>query len=190
MTEPVRNIVTTLEMRAAPNRPSVPRPAGRYSLMRADPPGLAFYRFLYNTVGADWFWIDRRAMPDAELLEIIRDPKVEVYVLYAAGTPAGFAELDRRVAGETELAFFGLMPDAIGQGLGWYLLNWAIERAWETPQERLWVHTCDKDHPRALALYQRAGFQVIGQDEEIVDDKPRLKAIAELRKRKKIALKR
>jgi len=47
--------------------------------------------------------------------------------------------------------------------MGPFLLNAAIEQAWSRPIERLWVHTCTFDHPRALPLYQRAGFVVYAQ---------------------------
>jgi hypothetical protein len=35
------------------------------------------------------------------------------------------------------------------------------------------VHTCNLDHPRALGLYQKAGFTPYGQEATVIDD-PRL----------------
>ena len=49
-----------------------------------------------------------------------------------------------------EIAFFGLLPQFIGKGLGGYLLSEAIRKAWDLDASRVWVHTCTLDHPRAL----------------------------------------
>jgi hypothetical protein len=39
---------------------------------------------------------------------------------------------------------------------------------------RVWVHTCDLDHPRALANYQARGFEVfrVVEDDEDLPDQP------------------
>ena len=161
--------VTWLEMTVRPTHPSFARPSG-VALMRAGDPGAEFYRYLYNRVGEDWLWYERRAMTDEALDAIVSDERVEIYVLYRNGAPVGFAELDRRQAGEIELAYFGLMPDAIGQGLGVWLLHEAIDIAWSHEPERLWLHTCTLDHPRALSLYQRAGFTPYRQEARTIPD--------------------
>jgi GNAT superfamily N-acetyltransferase len=83
-----------------------------------------------------------------------------VNVLWVDGVPAGLAELDRRDLPDVELAYFGIMPEFIGQGLGRFLLDWAIHHAWRARPRRFWVHTCDLDHPRALEVYQKAGFRI------------------------------
>ena len=154
----LKTTVTYLEMRSPPGRPATPAPLGEFAILRAKQPTVSFYRYLYDTVGEAWNWSERRRFDDGALRAIIHDAKVEIYVLYAAGVPAGFVELDSRRAGEVEIAYFGLMPGFIGRGLGAYLLGWAVHQAWARAPERVWVHTCTLDHPRALSLYQRAGF--------------------------------
>ena len=144
-------------------------PAG-VALMRAADPGVAFYRYLYNRVGEDWLWYERRAVTDEALDAIVSDERVDLYVLYRTGAPAGFAELDRRQDGEIELAYFGLMPEAIGQGLGVWLLHEIVDIAWSHEPERFWLHTCTLDHPRALPLYQRAGFVPYRQETRTIPD--------------------
>ncbi|MGH6918164.1 MAG: GNAT family N-acetyltransferase, partial [Geminicoccaceae bacterium] len=119
-----------------------------------------FYRYLYDEIGRDWTWYERNLLDDAELAAIIHDPAVEVNVLFADGRTAGLAELDRRDAADVELAYFGVLPAFIGQGLGRFLLDWAIHHVWRSRPRRLWVHTCDLDHPRALGVYQKAGFRI------------------------------
>ncbi len=162
--------VTWLEMAARPRpRPSFATPQG-VALMRARAPGVGFYRYLYNSVGADWLWYERRAMTDEALAAILADERVEIHVLYRHGAPAGYAELDRRVPGTVELAYFGLMPEAIGQGLGVWLLHQAIDLARAGGPERIWLHTCTLDHPRALPLYQRAGFVPYRQERKTIPD--------------------
>jgi GNAT superfamily N-acetyltransferase len=106
-------------------------------------------------------------MPEKELQAIIHDDQVDIFVLIAAEELAGYSEIDRRKPGEIELAYFGLFPNAIGQGLGKYLLHWTLRVAWSYQPGRVWVHTCDLDHPAALPNYLKAGFQVY--DEAFVD---------------------
>ena len=169
--------ITYLEMTERPRLPQVLHPAQTtVALLRAHNPPVPFYRFLYDTVGEPWLWYERRLMADAALARILEDERVEVYVLYADGAPAGFAELDRRRGAEIELAYFGMMPFFIGRGLGRYLLAWAIERAWSYEPKRLWVNTCNLDHPKALPLYQQLGFKPYKQEKKIIDD-PRLTGV-------------
>jgi GNAT superfamily N-acetyltransferase len=164
---PIPITITKLEMRARPAtlRAQLPHHEHvRAMLMRAEAPPVHFYRYLYETVGATYVWVDRRRMSDEHLATIVRDPQVELYVLYVNGAPAGYAELDFRRKSEAELAYFGLVPEFIGKGFGSFLLASAIEIAWSRPIERLWVHTNTLDHPRALPLYQKMGFQPYAQE--------------------------
>lgn len=175
MTAPATLEVTTtyLEMLQRPRR-TRHAPAGErtLALLRAEHPPLHFYRYLYETVGAPWLWYERRQLGDEALSAIVHDPSVEVCVLYVDGSPAGFAELDARALPEIELAYCGLVPDFIGKGLGLYLIDCAVERAWarEPEPSRLWVHTCTLDHPRALLAYQHAGFQPYREETETIAD--------------------
>ncbi len=162
-------MVTSLEMTERPTRTEAARRHDEISgIWRAQPPSIAYYRFLYHQVGEPWYWHLRRNMCDEVLRDIIEHPQVEVYVLYVRGTPAGYVELDRRVAGETEIVYLGLMPECIGRGLGPALLDWGIERAWRGQCRRVWVHTCSLDHPAALAMYQRVGLRVFRREEDPV----------------------
>ena len=152
--------VTYLEMTSPDQRSPAPGVLEPTAILRAERPTISFYRYLYDTVGADWNWFMRRLLRDDELAAIIHDDRVEVFVLHVRGVPAGYVELDRRVEGEVEIAYFGLIPDYVGRGFGAYLLGWGIERAWSYRPGRVWLHTCSLDHPRALGVYQRAGLRV------------------------------
>jgi GNAT superfamily N-acetyltransferase len=167
------DIVTYLEMTARPLRPPVPAPTGRLALMRAESCTVSFYRYLYGTVGEPWLWFERLLWSKEKLAALIEKPEVEIFVLYVGGVPAGYYELDRSDATDVELSYFGLMPEFIGRGYGAYLLRAAVDAAWQRAPRRLWVHTCTYDHPRALGVYQRAGF-VVYRREPVVFDDPRL----------------
>lgn len=168
--------ITSLEMRTRPSRPfarppTLPRPV---MLLRAERPTISFYRYLYNTVGKDWYWYERRQMDDATLATFIHDDEVAVYVLYVGGVPAGYAEIDNRRHPNVEIAYLGLMPEFIGRGLGRYLVDWTVDTAWNLNPRRVWIHTCNFDHPAALSLYQKAGFEPFRQEAVTISDPRRM----------------
>ncbi len=140
------------------SRRDVLAPQGGLSVLHAQTPSVPYYRFLYNAVGADYHWLSRRKLSDADLADVIQDPRNELHVLHVDGSPAGFAELDRRQDEEVELVQFGLMADFIGRGLGKWFLQWTIDKAWSYQPRRFWLHTCTLDHPAALPTYKKAGF--------------------------------
>jgi GNAT superfamily N-acetyltransferase len=162
--------VNYLEMLAPCSR-TISAPREGLSVIHARKPTVAYYRFLYNTVGQDYHWYSRGKLSDADLAGIIHNPLNEVHVLHVEGTPSGFAELDRRKGDDIELVQFGLMPEFIGQGLGRYFLKWTIDKAWSYQPRRFWLHTCTLDHPAALPNYQKAGFTIY-KEETIQRDIP------------------
>lgn len=163
-------IVTYLEMEAAPTSPTPPAPAAKMALLRAESPPVSFYRYLYNTVGEDWMWYQRRLLNDDELAAIIHAPGVEIYVLYVHGVPAGYSELDLRKELDINLSKLGMAPEFRARGFGRYLLRWTIDQAWTREPRRLLVDTCNYDDPRALIMYQRNGFNVTHQETPLIDD--------------------
>jgi len=169
----IASVVTCLDMVARP----VPAAVGAFDpslrLERWDRPGRDAYRALFRAVGEDWLWFSRLVMNDDALDAILADPRVEIHVLHAGAKPIGLLELDFREEGACELAFLGLVADAIGSGAGRALIAEAIDRAWSRPIERFWVHTCTLDHARAVDFYERAGFRAFARMVEIADD-PRL----------------
>ncbi len=157
---------TYLEMSGRPgyDRPSVPLGPPTV-LIRAETPPAWYFLQLYTAVGGAYEWVDWLSWPVADVEAIVQDPKVELYTLMRAGWTAGFFMLDRRTPGKVEIAYFGLVPEAVGQGLGGYLLKTAIHLAWDGEGvETVWLHTCTLDHPSALAVYQKCGFSPVGQE--------------------------
>lgn len=169
----VATIVTHLEMRARVDLRPVSDPS-HIGIHRISKPESDWYRELFMRVGGqDWLWYSRLRMDAAELTSIINDPKVEVYAVKKDDLSLGLLELDFRQSGECELAFFGLTPELVGKGIGRYLMNYAITRAWEQPIARFHVHTCTLDSPGALSFYRRSGFTPFRQQVEISGD-PRI----------------
>jgi len=165
----IETTVTYLEMFSLPETPAVPAPPIKLQLLRLESPTTGYYLYLYDAIGSEWTWVNRKHMNKEELVKIIQDELVEIFVIYIGGAPAGYVELDRRNKPDIELAYFGLVPEYIGLGLGRYFLDWAIRQAWSYGPKRVWVNTCTEDHPRALPLYQRLGFQVYAQEPATLD---------------------
>jgi GNAT superfamily N-acetyltransferase len=176
-------VITYLAMDAPPAHAPLAKPLPTLTIVHARRPTLAFYRFLYDTVGAPWAWTDRQRMDQARLAELVASPETEVHVLYDDGVPTGYAELDKRRLPEIELAYFGIMPEQLGKRLGPYLLDWIVRHAWSLAPSRLVVNTCNFDHPRALPLYERLGFVVERRTEGPALDLAAVLASAPLRAR-------
>lgn len=166
------NFATYLEMTAPPGDAAAPTPPG-VSLEPIGADGLDRYRALFAAVGEDWLWFGRRGLDDTALAAILGDPAVCARAVIRDGRDVGLVELDGRTAGEIELAYFGLIPQAIGAGLGRWLMNTALRDAWASAPRRVWLHTCSFDHPGALGFYRRAGFRPYKFALEMMPD-PRL----------------
>ncbi|WP_454884078.1 GNAT family N-acetyltransferase [Sphingomonas oryzagri] len=153
----IATIVTSLQMLDRPK----PRPMAP-SALRLDrwrDPAPTRYRALFRRVGEPWLWFSRLVMDEAKLVAIIHDPAVEIYaVTDARGIELGLLELDFREAAQAELSFFGLVPELTGQGEGRWLMGQALALCWRKGIERVWVHTCTLDHPKALGFYRAQGF--------------------------------
>jgi GNAT superfamily N-acetyltransferase len=148
----------------APSYRRVPAPRDGLTVVHIQAPSIPYYRSLYNAVGKDFYWLNRRKMSDEALAQILGDPRIELHVLHVDGAPAGFAELDRVQPNEIELVQFGLLPDYIGQGLGKWFLQWTIDKVWTYGPKRFWLHTCTLDHPAAMPNYITAGFTLFKQE--------------------------
>jgi GNAT superfamily N-acetyltransferase len=123
-----------------------------------------FSRDLYLRVGEQWQWIDKRSWTDEQWREYARAPELRTFAAYFQEALVGYYELRRDDQSGVEIAYFGLLPEFIGCGLGGALLTSAIEEAWSShygvAPSRVWVHTCNRDHPQALANYQARGMVV------------------------------
>ena len=170
-------VTTYLEMRS----PEQLRPKrcadARFQIREQKEPNWVFNRDLYFAVGEQWQWIDKRPWIDEQWKEYAAAPELRTFAAYYDDVLAGYYELrcesepDGRNAA-VEIAYFGLLPEFIGRGLGGALLTSAIEEGWSPESirgiapKRVWVHTCNRDHPQALANYQARGMVVYKIEEK------------------------
>jgi GNAT superfamily N-acetyltransferase len=164
--------VTFLEMHVPPAySPPVPYNKQIALLKTKDIP-LHFYRYLMDRVGRKWHWVNVLRLDDDELAAGIHREDRDIRVLYLDGAPAGFFDLKPHLPEEVELAYFGMMEHATGQGIGRWFLGAAIAAAWSYGPKRVTVQTCTLDHPAALPLYQKLGFAPVAQKKETVHPLP------------------
>ncbi|MFZ4109852.1 MAG: GNAT family N-acetyltransferase [Polymorphobacter sp.] len=177
----VATIVTSLEMLAPPT-PTGPMKSALKLEHWPAPVDRDRYRMLFRRIGQEWLWRGRLVMADATLAAVLDAETTEVHVATRRDGPAvGLLELDFTVAGEFEIAYFGLVPGMIGNGHGAWLMAHALRIGWaggvaKRPVGRGWLHTCDLDHPSALSFYQREGFRPFARSVEIYAD-PRAEGI-------------
>ena len=160
--ELIKYRVTYLEMN---NRPSFDWPKSlklKLNILKAENIPSWYFLFVYKQVGKKYYWTDWLDKTEKELNNFVNDKNVIFYTLIKDGWPAGFFMLDYRVNKICNLSFLGLVEEAIGLGLGKYLLQTAILTAWDSNKiETLTVNTCSLDHKRALQLYQKNGFSPV-----------------------------
>lgn len=177
--EPVRPIlkpryltahITELEMKARPAHRE-PLPVGhKISLLKTSGMAPSFYRYLYQEVGKPHHWFIRRNLPDSQLASILSSGKAEIWVLYVDGCPAGFFEIDIASLPENaDIQYFGLLPEYQGRGLAKFMLSEAISAAWDKNPKIVTIQTNTLDSPKALAIYQRAGFSPVGTYDELIE---------------------
>lgn len=157
--------VTWLEMTARPAIPRREMPRDGLSLVRARNPPVHYFRYLYDAVGSPYEWTDLHAWSDADIATYVRHEAMHLNVAHLDGCPAGFILLDFREAPVADIAYFGLVPEAVGRGLGSWLLLEGIHDAWDAGIEKLTVNTCTLDHPDALPLYRRMGFAPVRSEQ-------------------------
>ena len=170
----VQPLVTTyLEMRPGDGEPNRQSCDQKFRVREFKKPNWVFNRDMYVAVGKTWKWIDKRPWTEERWNEYATDPNLRTFAVSYDKALAGYYELRRSDApstpshggedeGGVEIAYFGLLPQFIGRGLGGALLASAIENAWAwAPRpSRVWVHTCNRDHPNALNNYQARGFKI------------------------------
>ena len=140
-------------------RPSA-RAVDGFSVQQVELPLPPLNRWLYETVGAEWRWFAKLDWDAEQWRSWVDRPELQTWIGYLHGTPAGYFELEYQPDANVEIAYFGLLPQFFGRGLGGPLLTRAVQCAWAMGAERVWVHTCTLDHPFALANYQARGLQI------------------------------
>ena len=87
------------------------------------------YKEIYKSVGSKYNWIGRLKINETELLKIIHNNSVEIYLMKKNKKKIGFLEIDYRSSNEIKIVHLGIIENYIGKGYGKRLLNFAIKRA-------------------------------------------------------------
>lgn len=142
-------------------------PLIRIELQRDCP--VELFRRLYVEVGKNYHWIDRLPWTDEDISAHLARPEISVWLMTYDNKRAGYFELRKCEDGSTEVAYFGLLPNFLGRGLGKHLLTSATEQAWKDGANRVWLHTCTLDDPAALPNYLKRGFKPYKTERYYVD---------------------
>jgi GNAT superfamily N-acetyltransferase len=129
----------------------------------------SFFRHLYVEVGRNYHWTDRLSWTDEDIVAHLSQVEISMWLMTEDGATAGYFELRRCEDGSVEVAYFGLLPEFIGRGLGKFLLTRAVEQAWADGANRVWLHTCTLDDPAAMPNYLKRGFTPFKTEKYSVD---------------------
>lgn len=165
----IHELTTTYLEMTSPEQLSPPRSSPKLSnviISKVAGPFPELNRFFYATIGGDWYWTDRLPWSYAKWMAYLDRPELETWIVSADGVPAGYCELEKQSDGSVEVAYFGIVRQFTGKGLGGLLLSAGVRRAWEMGANRVWVHTCTLDDPRALSHYQARGFRIYKKETE------------------------
>jgi GNAT superfamily N-acetyltransferase len=146
---------------------------------RSDDPGVrieqlldcsaAFFRYLYVEVGRNYRWIDRLPWTDEDIARYLLQTEISLWLMTYDGKTAGYFELRTCEDGSVEIAYFGLLQEFLGRGLGKHLLTCATEQAWADGANRVWLHTCTLDDPAAMPNYLKRGFRAFKTEIYTID---------------------
>lgn len=154
-------IVTTyLEMLSPSQLRPKPHANPHFFVREATVKQWRFNKWLYEAVGKDWSWFDKSNWTDEQWRAYAEAPELRTFAASYDGSPAGYYELRDDGEGGVEIVYFGLLPAFVGQGYGAALLTSALEEAWKMNPKRVWLHTCNLDHPGAISNYEKRGMRV------------------------------
>ena len=158
---------TYLEMRSAEDLQAARNDDPLIQIEQRRDCSIELFRFLYTEVGRNYHWIDRLPWTDEQIVAHLAQPENSIWLMTYDGQIAGYFELRKCEDGSTELAYFGLLPQFIGHGLGKHLLTYATEQAWSDGANRVWLHTCTLDDLAALPNYLKRGFKPFKMEQYI-----------------------
>ena len=148
-----------LEIKSIKDLKGKNKPSDKIVLELLDNKNFELNKFFYKQIGKKHQWIDRLVWQDQDWIKHVSNENLKTYILKEDEELVGFFELifDKN---ECEIAYFGILEEYIGKGLGGYLLSEAIKIAFEKKVKRIWVHTCSLDHQNAFLNYQARGMKI------------------------------
>jgi ribosomal protein S18 acetylase RimI-like enzyme len=160
---------TYLEMRSSEELQSALSDDPRVRVEQQRDCSVALFRFLYVEVGREYHWVDRLPWTDEEIASYLLQPEISLWLMTYEGAPAGYFELRKCEDKSVEVAYFGLLPQFLGRGLGKHLLTCAVRQSWSDGAKRVWLHTCTLDDPAAMPNYLKRGFRAFKTEKYAVE---------------------
>lgn len=123
------------------------------------------YLKVYYQVGHKWGWSGRLLLSPLELKKELNKENIHTLEAYIEEKFIGYIEMNLEEK-SSEIIYFGLLPQNTGRGLGSLLMGSCIDYLLESGIHRVWLHTCEYDHPSALDFYQKLGFEIYKENIE------------------------
>ena len=141
------------------------KPFQDLSLKKINPKEFLLNKFFYKNIGKKHQWNDRLIWSERNWIDYVSDKKLSTFVLKKNREIAGYFEMIfREEIKEVEIAYFGILEEYLGKGMGGYLLSEAIKRSFLLGSKRIWLHTCSLDHENALKNYLSRGMRVFKKE--------------------------
>ncbi len=118
-----------------------------------------YLKLYYEIGGRDWQWTERLLLNKKALVRKLNESYRAIYYFYNDNVFSGYFELDLSKA-EVEIVYFGLLPSAIGEGLGKAMMQTAFNIIRNNNSDKVILHTCSADSPAALPFYKKMGFEI------------------------------
>ena len=155
------DVITYLEMLERPTGRRVPAPLDKLALMRAENCTVSFYRYIYDTVGRPWLWFERRLLDDCGAGRADRQTDDrDLRALRARGARRLLRARHRSAAPDQALLFRARSPTLSAAGS---VPTCCRRQSTRLGRGRSTGSGCTPrhfDHPKALGVYQQAGFVV------------------------------
>jgi GNAT superfamily N-acetyltransferase len=163
----IKQQVTTYYLEMLKQSDFIPKPEFNKIEIKPTSNGLFLNWILFAGVGLPWKWYSKFKWTEEQWDKFILESKSETYLAFHENTLVGYFELEKHHNNEVEIVFFGLLPEYLGKRLGGLLLSKAIDTAWSLKPDKIWLHTCDNDSPKALDNYKARGFVLFRQTTEL-----------------------
>jgi len=152
-----------LEINSIDNLKNKIKPSEKYFLELIKPEDFELNKFFYKQIGKKHQWVDRLIWQENDWAKYTLNKKLESYSLKKDNELIGYFELITE-SNNCEIAYFGILEEYIGKGLGGYLLSEAIKVGFKLAK-RVWVHTCSLDHFHAINNYKARGMKIFKTEE-------------------------
>ena len=138
------------------------KPSNEYFIKANDKNTFDLNKFFYKQIGKKHQWTDRLVWQDKEWINYVSNKNLETYILQTKNELIGYFELIHN-GSDCEIAYFGILEEYIGKGLGGFMLSEALKSSFKK-SSRVWVHTCSLDHPNAIENYKARGMKVFKRE--------------------------